>query len=410
MTRVSVEVGAHDAGFDASRLERISRHFDGYVGDGRLAGWQCVVGRSGAVAWVGAGGHRSLEHAALVEDDTIWRIYSMTKPLTSIAAMMLYEEGHFDLNDEITRWLPEFAAPRVYVEGPPEAPVTRPAETPILVWHLLTHTSGLTYGFQRRHVVDAIYRLGGNDFGPPRDVDLATATQAFAAYPLLFDPGSAWNYSVATDVVGRLVEIWSGTSLDEFFERRILGPLGMNDTGFFCPPGSLTRMAELYLYAPGGGLRGSGGLGAVATRRPSMLSGGGGLVSTAHDYHRFVSMLLGRGALDGVRIVAPSTFELMTRNFLPGGGDLQDLAVDGFSEVAMAGMGFGLGVARVLDQTRTKQPASEGSITWGGAASTTFWVDPTTELTCAFFTQLLPSTTYPIRRELQRLTYQALVD
>jgi CubicO group peptidase (beta-lactamase class C family) len=410
MSELAATVDALAVGLDPGRLERIATHFDTHVKEGRLPGWLCVVGRDGEVAWVGSGGHRNVELALPVEPDTVWRIASMTKPVTSLAAMTLHEEGRFDLNDEVARWLPEFADPRVYVQGPPEDPVTRPAAEPIRVWHLLTHTAGLSYGFQRSHTVDAIYRHRGFEWGTPPDMDLATAVGAFAAMPLLFDPGAAWNYSVATDVVGRLLEVWSEQPLDECLTERVLGPAGMDETGFWCPEERQARLASLYLYVPGNTFRPSGAMGDAATRRPSLLSGGGGLVSTARDYHRFATLLLGGGAIGETRLVAPSTVALMGRNFLPGGADLQSVARGLFAEVSMAGMGFGLGLSCVLDQARLHLPTSEGTLSWGGAASTTFWVDPQEDLTCVFFTQLLPSTSYPIRRELQRLVYQAVID
>ncbi len=403
----SVDPG--DVGLDAPRLERIASAFDRYVAEGRLPGWQCAVSRGAHVAWVGSGGHRDVAASLRVEADTVWRIYSMTKPVTSIAAMMLYEAGHFDLNDEVARWLPEFAAPTVFVSGEPEAPVTRPSVAPLRVWHLFTHMAGLTYGFQRRHPVDAIYRAHGYDFGQPRAIDLAAAVEQIAAWPLVFDPGRAWNYSLATDVLGRLVEVWSGQPLDQFFRERIFGPLKMVDTGFVCEPSEVPRLAELYLYSPGDSFRSAGGLSALGRVTPTYLSGGGGLVSTAADYQRFASMLLKGGELDGVRLVAPSTIKLMSTNFLPDGKDLATVAIDSFAEQSMEGIGFGLGLSCVLDRARLHLPTPEGTISWGGAASTTFWVDPVEELTCVFFTQLIPSSTYPIRRELQRLAYQALV-
>jgi CubicO group peptidase (beta-lactamase class C family) len=410
MTTLDVQVDPSVVGLDPERLSRIAPHFDAHVKQGHLAGWLSAIGRDGQVAWVGQGGRRHEEHDLAVTTDTIWRIYSMTKPVTSLAAMMLFEEGHFDLNDEVATWLPEFANPTVYVDGPAESPTTRPASAPIRVWHLLTHTAGLTYGFQRCHPVDAVYRHHGFDFGQPKGLDLAGAVERFAAMPLVFDPGTAWNYSVATDVVGRLVELWSEQSLDEFFRTRIFEPLQMADTGFFCPEGSLDRLAELYVYGGGESYRPGGAMSVAATRAPSMCSGGGGLVSTAHDYHRFATMLLQGGALGDVRLVAPSTIALMSTNLLPGGVDLETLAQDSFSEVSMAGIGFGLGLSCVIDQARNRMPTSEGTVSWGGAASTTFWVDPAEDLTVVFFTQLLPSSTYPIRRELQRLVYQAIVD
>jgi CubicO group peptidase (beta-lactamase class C family) len=385
-------------------------HLDHYVAAGRFPGWLCAVGRDGGVAWVGHGGRRDVERGLPVEADTLWRIYSMSKPVTSVAAMLLHEESRFDLNDEVSRWIPSFADVRVYVDGPADAPVTRPAKEPIRVWHLLTHTAGLTYGFQRCHTVDAIYRAHGYDFGAPAGTDLASAVDDFAALPLLFDPGDAWNYSVATDVVGRLVELWSGQPLDAFLEERVLGPLGMHETAFFCPEERVDRLAALYLYDEGDTFKPSGALGEAATRRPRLLGGGGGLVSTAADYQRFATMLLGDGALGDVRLLAPSTVALMSRNFLPGGGDIESMARDSFAESSMSGVGFGLGLSCVLDGARLRMPTPEGTVSWGGAASTTFWVDPVEAITCVFFTQLLPSSSYPIRRELQRLVYQAVVD
>jgi CubicO group peptidase (beta-lactamase class C family) len=410
MTTLDVQVDPLAAGLDPERLSRIAPHFDAHVKEGHFAGWLSAIGRDGQVAWVGHGGLRHEANDLAVETDTIWRVYSMTKPVTSLAAMMLFEEGRFDLNDEVATWLPEFANPEVYVEGPPESPVTRPASGPIRVWHLLTHTAGLTYGFQRCHPVDAIYRHRGFDFGPPKGLDLAAAVAQFATLPLVFDPGTSWNYSVATDVVGRLIEVWGEMPLDEFFATRIFEPLGMTDTGFFCDEGSLDRLAELYVYARGDAYRPGGAMSVAATRPPAMFSGGGGLVSTAHDYHRFATMLLQGGALGEVRLVAPSTIALMSTNLLPGGADLESLAQDSFSEVSMSGIGFGLGLSCVIDQARNRMPTSEGTVSWGGAASTTFWVDPSEDLTVVFFTQLLPSSSYPIRRELQRLVYQSIVD
>ncbi|MGN6473543.1 MAG: serine hydrolase domain-containing protein, partial [Mycobacteriales bacterium] len=220
-------------GFDADRLARIDRHFARYVDDGRLPGWQIAICRQGEVAQLSSYGHADIAAGRAVETDTLWRIYSMTKPVTSVAAMMLYERGAFELTDPISRWIPEFAEPRVYVGGPSAKAVTAPATEPIRVWHLLTHTSGLTYGFHRVEVVDEIYRSHGFDFGVPKGTDLAAAMPMWASLPLAFNPGTEWLYSVATDVVGRLVEIWSGKPLDEFFADEIFRPLDMADTGFF---------------------------------------------------------------------------------------------------------------------------------------------------------------------------------
>ena len=333
----------------------------------------------------------------------------MTKPITAVAALQLFEEGRFDLNDELARYLPEFADPVVYVDGPPEEPRTRPAAGPILIWHLFTHSAGLTYGFQRRHPVDAIYRLAGYDWARSPGVDLATACDQFARMPLVFDPGAAWNYSVATDVLGRLVEVLRGQPLDVVLSEHVLGPLSMRDTGFVCGTDDADRMAAMYLATPEGSFAAAEWLTEPVSARPTMLHGGAGLVSSAGDYHRFATMLARGGELDGVRVVARSTVELLSANHLPGGVDLADFAVDAYAEPSSAGLGVGLGVATVVSPARLKLPVSEGTISWGGAASTTFWVDRREGLTCVLFTQLMPNQTIPVRRELQRLVYPAIV-
>lgn len=409
MSSLEIRVDPTELGFDPARLERIQAHFDRYVEDRRLAGWLATVSRGGELVWTGRAGHRDRENGLAVTDDTIWRIYSMTKPITSIAAMMLYEEGVFDLNDDAGRWIEALANPRVYVSGPPDNPVTVPAIEPVRIHHLLSHTSGLTYGFQYTHPVDAIYRHKGYEWGFPKGADLAQAVHDWCTSPLLFQPGSAWNYSVAVDVLGRLIEIWSGQPLDAFFRERILDPLGMSDTEWWCPEEKQDRLAMLYRPQDGDSVT----LDAAAkgaTRPPQLFGGGGGLLSTAHDYNRFMDMLLGGGELDGVRLVSSRTLELMTANHLAGNVDIERLSTDSFSEMDYAGIGFGLGFSVMIDRIKNKSMVSEGTFSWGGAASTVFWVDPAEDLTVSFFTQLLPSSTYPIRRELQRLVYQALDD
>jgi CubicO group peptidase (beta-lactamase class C family) len=332
----------------------------------------------------------------------------MSKPVTAVAALMLYERGAFDLVDPIDTWIPEFANPRVYVSGDAATMQTAPASEPIRVWHLLTHTAGLTYGFNYLHPVDEAYRLAGYDWSVPSGSTNASVVADVARLPLRHEPGTAFNYSVATDVLGRLVELWSGVSLREFFHREIFGPLGMIDTDFGVADDNLERLAQLYVPGPAGlTTMGSGTRGLT---RPSYESGGGGLVSSAHDYHRFMNMLARGGELDGVRLLSPATVALMSENHLPGALDIDTLALDSFKEPASRGMGHGLGVAMVASRAQQKLPISEGSIMWGGAASTTFWIDPAQDLTAAFYTQLLPSSTYPIRRMLAPLVYQALLD
>ena len=402
--KITAEPAEH--GFDPERLGRVDRCFDRYVADGKLPGYLAAVTRHGEVVHVAQGGLRDVEAALPVGADTRWRIYSMTKPVTSVAAMILFERGEFELTDPISRWLPEFAAPRVYVKGSAVAPATVPAVEPIRVWHLLTHTAGLTYGFHHAHPVDEIYRRNGYEWGDPAGVDLAGAVAAYASMPLVHQPGAEWNYSVATDVLGRLVEVVSGQSLDDFFAEHIFRPLGMSDTGFWTDS---DQLAALYTAEPGTGrLLRNDVMGAGFTSRPMSLSGGGGLVSTALDYHRFTQMLLGRGSLDGVRLLSPRTVDLMTVNHLPG--DLESFGRPLFSETSYAGVGFGLGFSVTLDPVAGRTLGPAGEYAWGGAASTAFWVDPVNDLTAMFFTQLLPSSSYPIRAQLRTLTYQALVD
>ncbi len=413
MTNLRVEVQPEEVGFDADRLARIDRHFARYVDDGRLPGWLVLVSRDGRIAHLSTYGRRDMEADLPVELDTRFRIYSMTKPITSVAAMMLFEEGAFQLKDPVSRFIPSFADARVYRGGTALAAtqVTVPVTEPVRVWHLLTHTAGLTYGFHHAHPVDEMYRNAGFEWTTPEGMDLAECCDTWAGIPLLFEPGSEWNYSVATDVLGRVVEVVSGQSLDRFFSERILGPLGMTDTAFWIGEDSVKDLAALYVPEPGSrrALR-YDPLGEVALRPPKALLGGHGLISTAADYHRFTRMLLGGGELDGTRLLGTRTLRYMTRNHLPGGADLEAFGRPLFAETTFEGVGFGLGFSVVLDPVANKVPSSPGEFAWGGAASTAFWVDPVERITALFLTQLLPSAAHPIRPELRQLVYQALVD
>lgn len=400
-----------EVGLDAGRLGRLERHFASYVDDGRLPGWLILVARRGRVAHVASRGLRDREAAAPVTEDTVWRLASMTKPITSVAALMLYEEGAFELKDPISRWLPAFADMRVYTSGSSLRPATRPATEPIRVWHLLTHTSGLTYGFHYAHPVDAMYRAAGFEWGTPPGADLAACCDLWAAQPLVFEPGTEWNYSVSTDVLGRLVEVVSGQTLDEFFRSRILGPLGMVDTGFWVPGDRAGRLAAAYMANPAGASAPAVAIdGSGALSPPAALSGGGGLVGTAGDYLRFAEMLRQGGQLDGVRLLSPRTVGYMTRNHLPGGVDLEQFGRPLFAETTFDGVGFGLGVSVVTDPAKNRVLTSTGEFGWGGAFSTFFFVAPSEELSVLLFTQLLPSSTHPIRSQLKQLVYQAIVD
>ena len=414
MGGVQTEVEAAEVGLDRARLERIDKHFAHYVDTGRLTGWLITVSRHGKLAHVSTYGQRDLEAGLPVEADTLWRIYSMTKPITSVAAMMLYEEGGFELSDPVSSFIPSFADVRVYAGGSDLRQVTVPVTEPVRIWHLLTHTAGLTYGFHRVHPVDAMYRAAGFEWSAPPGADLARACDMWAGIPLLFQPGAEWNYSVATDVLGRVIEVVSGQRLDEFLAARILRPLGMIDTGFYAEDAQLSRLAALYTPGSGGTAVRLDTLGDAARRPPAMLGGGGGLVSTAADYHRFTQMLLNRadspaGELDGTRLLSPHTLRYMTRNHLPGGLDLETFGRPLYAESPFRGVGFGLGFAIVIDPVPGKVLCSQGELSWGGAASTAFWIDPAEELTVSFFTQLLPSSTYPIRSQLRQLVYQAII-
>jgi CubicO group peptidase (beta-lactamase class C family) len=412
MSAPIVDIDPSDAGFDLTRLARIDRHFEKYVDDGRLPGWQIVVSRGGEVVHSSTYGTRDIDSGAPWEADTIVRMYSMTKPVASVAAMMLYEEGAFQLKDPVADYIPAFAGTEVFRSGSILKPITEPQIEPMRIWHLLTHTSGLTYGFHNSHAVDAIYRKNGFEWGYPPGEDLEAICNRWAALPLVFQPGTSWNYSVATDVVGRIVEIVSGMPLDEFVRSRITEPLKMTDTDFWVPDEQSDRVARLYMPHPKTGLAVPAPDAVVAdlSKRPTMISGGGGLCGTAADYLRFGHMLLNRGELDGIRLLGPRTVDFMTENHLPGNVDLEAFGQSTFAETSFDGVGFGLGFSVMMDPVANEVLCSPGEFAWGGAASTAFWVDPFEDVVAVFLTQLLPSSTHPIRPQLKQLVYQALVD
>ncbi len=302
MSSLEIRVDPSAMGLDLARLERIRPHFDAYVEDRRLPGWLATVARGGELVWTAKGGYRDREKNLEVTDDTIWRIYSMTKPITSIAVMMLYEEGRFDLNDDVGQWIDELKEPRVWAGGTAAKPITVPAIEPVRVHHLLSQMSGLTYGFHYAHPTDEIYRIKGYDFGFAHGADLAQAVHDWCSSPLVFQPGSEWNYSVSVDVLGRLIEIWSGQSFESFLQERVLGPLQMTDTDWYCPEEKWDRLAMLYV-PHGGDSFPFEELAKGAMHAPRIHGGGGGLVSSASDYQRFMTMLLrrrrvGRGPSD----------------------------------------------------------------------------------------------------------------
>src|SRR5215469_14258914 len=415
MGGLQVEVDPAEVGLDPQRLERLDRLFARYVDEQKLAGWLVTIARHGKLAHVRAYGQRDVEGGLPVEPDTLWRIYSMTKPITSVAAMMLFEEGGFELTDPVAKYIPSFADMRVFAAGSDIRYKTVPANEPIRMWHLLSHTSGLPYASMRSHPVDALYRARGFEWGWPKGADLAACGDIWADIPLLFQPGTEWSYSVATDVLGRVVEVVSGQRLDEFFATRIFGPLGMTDSAFWVGPQDVPRLAALYNRSPDDGTPVRlDSMGNAVLHEPAYLSGGGGLVSTAADYYRFTQMLLHRpdspaGVLDGVRLLSPRTVAYMASNHLPGGADLETFGRPLYSESSYAGIGFGLGFAVVTDPVATKTVRSAGEFYWGGAASTAFYVDPAEQVTATFFTQLMPSSSYPVRPQLRQLVNQVLV-
>jgi CubicO group peptidase (beta-lactamase class C family) len=399
------------AGMSGARLDRIGEHLEQrYLAPGKIAGALTLVYRKGELAWLEAQGKRDLERDRAMRDDTIFRIYSMTKPITSVALMMLYEEGRFSLQDPVHRYLPAFRDQRVFAGGVYPNFLTTPVQRPMTVRDLLTHMSGLTYDFMARTNVDAAYRRA-NIRGLSGDDTLEVIVDRLATLPLEFSPGTRWNYSFATDVCGRLVEVLSGQRFSTFLRERILDPLGMSDTDFHVPAEKASRLAACYERGPDKSLRLQDDPGdSRYLHPPTFESGGGGLVGTAHDYLRFCRMLLGGGELDGVRILGRKTIELMTANHLPGGQDLTGLAFGQFAETTYEGYGFGLGFSVNLGPAATADAGSPGEYAWGGAASTVFWVDPVEELIVVFMTQFMPSGTFNFRGQLKSLVYPAIVD
>ncbi|MFR9800392.1 serine hydrolase domain-containing protein [Streptomyces sp. MS06] len=403
------EVDPDEAGLDAKALDRLDQHVAHYVDEGRLPGFLVSVARGGRVAHLTVHGRRDIAAGLPVEPDTLWRIYSMTKPVTSVAALLLVEEGRLSLDDPVERHLPAFADPRVYVGGPAGDPATRPAAGPILIRHLMTHTAGLTFAFYHSHPVDALYRAAGLESSVPPGADLAETIDVYAGLPLQFDPGTEWNYSVASNVLGRVIEVVSGQPLDVFFAERIFRPLGMADAGFQVTGEQSDRLAELYGDREDAGIEPIRGL--PLHGRPRFLSGSGGMVASALDVHRFTEMLRRRGELDGVRLLAPRTVDLMTRNHLPGNSDLRAFGSrPAHDEPGNDGVGFGLGVSVVVDPARTLAPSGLGTYGWSGVATTTFWVDPGRDLTVQFMTQLRPRRSLRLFPELKRLVHEALTD
>jgi CubicO group peptidase (beta-lactamase class C family) len=406
-------VRPEDVGMSSERLARIDAHWrEHYLEPGKISGAVTLIARHGKVAHLSALGLADRERKRPMTEDTIFRIYSMTKPVTSIAMMMLVERALCSLSDPVHRYIPEWESLRVFKYGSYPAFQTEPAQRPMTIRDLLTHTSGLTYGFVFHDAVDAAYRrvrISGGTPGEDRPTTLQDMIDKLAKMPLLFSPGTRWNYSVSTDVLGYLIEKISGERFDHYLRKHIFQPLGMRDSGFQLPEGQAARFAANYRRQRDKSLTLEDDPQTSAyLAEQSFFSGGGGLVSTAEDYRRFCQMLLNGGVYEGARIVSRKTLELMVQNYLPGGGDLASCATGSFSETSNDGIGFGLGFAVVLDLAKRQGHGSLGEFYWGGAASTAFWCDPEEDLFVIFLTQLMPSSTYNFRGQLRSLVYAAI--
>jgi CubicO group peptidase (beta-lactamase class C family) len=411
---------AESVGLSNLRLKRLDEVMKRrYVDSGVLPGLLTMVYRRGTLAHTGMSGLIDLERGKPMREDAIFRIYSMSKPITAVALMMLAEEGLVGLDDDVATHIPSWKDLGVYATGLPSLVasgepkfLTTPVKRPMKVVDLATHTSGLTYGFMNRTSVDAAYRRAQvADFNTEGGLD--AMIEQLSGLPLEFSPGTAWNYSVSIDVLGYLVQKLSGVGFGEFLRTRLFEPLGMVDTAFWCPPEKVDRLASCYMPKGGGGLMLQDDAGKSAFAAPPGLeSGGGGLVSTAHDYMRFCQMMLHGGTLDGVQILSPKTVALFSLNHLPGGQELADMAPPGlFSEAGYSGIGFSIGCGVNVDVAKTRLPGTLGEFFWGGAASTAFWIDPKEELAVVFMTQVIGSEArLTLRRDLRTLVYSAMTD
>jgi CubicO group peptidase (beta-lactamase class C family) len=405
-----VKIEPDAAGMDDARLERITDHFiSGYIETGKMVGCQITVVRGGHVAYHRSLGRRDREQDKPMAEDTIFRIYSMTKPIASVALMQLYERGMFQLLDPVSRYIPEWRELKVgEVQADGTINPVKP-DRPMNVRDVLMHTTGLPGGLFTDNPIDAAFAEARAALGGGQTLESVTAL--LAEHPLKFHPGTQWNYGISTDIVGRLVEILSGQRFDEYLRRELFEPLGMTDTSFWVTEEKMDRFAACYEYRPANSPRLMDGPFAMRYHKPpSYLSGAGGLVSTTHDYVAFCQMLANWGQLDGRRILGRKTLELMTVNHLPGGATLQDMAIGGFGEAGFEGVGFGLGFAVGQGPAATTFAGSPGDFYWGGAASTAFWVDPVEDLFVVFMTQLFPSVAYPFRAQLRALVNQAIDD
>ena len=406
----SEKMNPADVGLNEERLDAIPDFFEkAYLDSGLLPCVATMVSRNGQIVHEAYRGKTELGGSEPIGPDTIFRIYSMTKPITSVAVMMLHEEGLLRLDQPVSKFIPEFADVQVWDGGNLKDYKTRKPDREMTILDLFTHTSGITYGFLFAHEVDALYRR--EKIGKPSET-LEEMCVRLAKLPLVFSPGERWNYGHSIDVLGRVVEVVSGMSLDVFFRERIFGPLGMVDTDFFVPAEKQDRLMACYRKDPVTGEvsldDGAGTASKLYCEQPPMLNAGGGLASTLRDYHRFCLMLLHGGTLEGQRLLSPKTVELMRMNHLPGGKTIREMGDETFSEARMDGNGFGLGGSTMVNVAATMAPGSVGTFSWGGLASTFFWIDYEEELIGLQATQMIPSGCYPLRPQMQQLVYAAI--
>tara|TARA_Y100001936_G_scaffold20449_1_gene17596 strand:- start:5927 stop:7228 length:1302 start_codon:yes stop_codon:yes gene_type:complete len=405
-----------ELGFDQNRLSYIPEYFSSYVEQERIPNFVCLVSRFGEVAHYSHQGFKNIESKEKINNETIFRIYSMTKPITSVAIMMLYERGLIRLEHELYRYLPEFKNTEVWESGNLDNFITKPLTKPILISDLLTHTGGFTYDFMLGHPAIGLYRKNGlhdyKNIETQEEMDLDEFCNKLSKLPLLFEPGEKWHYSCSIDILGRVVEVVSGMTLEAFLKENIFNPLDMNDTSFHVENDKVDRFSDCYQTMLGSKkkkmtLSHAAG-GDEFSQKRNFFSGGGGLCSTISDYANFCQMLLNKGTFNGNFILSPTTIDFMTQNHLPNNNTLQDMGDSSFSETRFDGAGFGLGFSVIIDQVRSAIPASVGSYSWGGMASTFFWIDPKEELFSILLTQLIPSGRYPIRPQAQTLVYAAI--
>ena len=404
-----MKIDPEAAGFCSKKLEKLTDHLqERYLTPQKIAGCSVRVVRNGVTAYAASLGMMDLERQRAMRGDTIFRIYSMSKPITSVALMMLFEEGRFQLTDPVHKFIPSWRQHQVWVEGQGESMVTRPPAGPMTIQHLLCHTSGLTYGGFLPGLelpVDTAYATAG--ISRAGTDTLAQFVEKLAQVPLLYEPGSRWSYSLSTDVCGHLIEVISGQPLEDFLRERLFEPLNMPDTRFSVPDDKLERFAACYERAPDKSLQLQDDPATSRFRRPPLApSGAGGLVGTMNDYANFCEMLVNRGEFHGQQLIGRPILELMTRHHL-GGSSLAQMAVGGFSETSNEGVGFGLGFASTIDAAASGT-VGEGDFYWGGLASTLFWVDPTEDLFAIFMTQLIPSSTFNFRGQIKNLIYGAI--